>query len=444
MDGVEYTIRQIRARNIRICVGEKRERMLTPDYLLHISEGAEEIAETLHQYIVNRIVEAMMYRVGRGDDYLLTAKDKWMIEVLQDAGFMLEDIQKEIAKRTKQQMQEIKEAMEQAGVDALAYDDTIYRRAGISTIALDKSPHLIRLMQRNYEATLGEWRNFTRTMANESQKLFVREMDKAYNLVTSGTISYTQAVREAVNTIASEGVIVRYPSGREDTIETATLRAVRTGVSQATAQIQLARAKEEGVKLVLTSSHAGARPSHAKWQGHIFSVDWNDFDSYTLKPKNTPINHASKRSKYPDFVKSTRYGYVDGLCGANCRHNFSVYYDGMKNPFEKFDTEENKKAYELSQHQRTLERRIRATKRDVMAKKTAVDNAKSDEARKIAEVEYQKKAALLQKQNAAYNDFCEKNDLKKLSDRIQIAKWSRKQAAAARGAAKRYNNAKEG
>jgi len=45
---------------------------------------------------------------------------------------------------------------------------------------------------------------------------------------------------------------------------------------------------------------------------------------------------------------------------------------------------------------------------------------------------------LLQKQNKAYNDYCEKNGLKKLRDRIDVARWDRKQAAAARGAAKRY------
>ena len=69
------------------------------------------------------------------------------------------------------------------------------------------------------------------------------------------------------------------------------------------------------------------------------------------------------------------------------------------------------------------------------ARKTAV----TDEAKAEAEREYAKQAALLQKRNEAYNKFCEENDLKKLNDRITIAKWDRKQAAQARGAAKRYN-----
>ena len=154
--------------------------MLTPEYLLHVSEGAEQIAEQLHQDILNRIIDRIMVRIGRGEDYILTAVDKWNIEVLEDAGYLLEDIQREIAKRTKLQQTEIAEAMEDAGVRALSYDDAIYKAAGLSPVPLPQSPHLVRLMQRNYEATMGEWRNFTRTTAEAAQKAFINACDKAY------------------------------------------------------------------------------------------------------------------------------------------------------------------------------------------------------------------------------------------------------------------------
>lgn len=401
--------------------------MLSPDYLLHISEGAEEIAEQLHVNIVKRIIERIMIRIGRGEKYLLTATDKWQIENLQQAGYLLEDIQKEIAKATKLQQKEIAEAMEDAGVKALDYDDKIYKAAGLSPKPLTQSPELVRLVQRNYEATLGEWNNFTRTMADEAQRLFINQLDMAYNLVSTGSLSYTQAVREVLNNIVSDGVKVIYTNaetGRvwEDTIETATLRAARTGISQSTAQIQIARMDEMDVDLVITSSHLGARPSHQVWQGQVFS--------------------RSGRSKYPPFEESTGYKTVTGLCGANCRHSFSPFFEGMDNPFEQYDSEENQKQYEKEQYQRTLERRIRKTKREVMGLKEGVDAAPSEQAKFAADMDYQKKAALLAKQNAAYKEYCERNNLRPLSDRIQIAKWDREQAAAARGAAQRYNNSK--
>ena len=73
-----------------------------------------------------------------------------------------------------------------------------------------------------------------------------------------------------------------------------------------------------------------------------------------------------------------------------------------------------------------------------MGLRQGVDSAQSDEAKAAAETAYQKAAALLQKRNKAYNDFCEENNLKKLNERIAIAKWGRSQAAKARAAARRY------
>lgn len=75
-----------------------------------------------------------------------------------------------------------------------------------------------------------------------------------------------------------------------------------------------------------------------------------------------------------------------------------------------------------------------------MAKKEAVDACKDEKLKFELDMEYQRKSALLAKQNEAYKQYCADNDLKPLSDRLQIAKWDRKQAAAARGAAQRYEN----
>ena len=368
--------------------------MLKPDYLLHISEGAENIAEQLHIDIVNQIVDRILTRLDRGDNYLLTSTDKWQIEVLQDAGVLLEDIEREIARRTKQQEKEIKSAMEEAGVTALDYDDEIYRNAGLSPVPLTQSPHLVRIMQRNYDATLGEWKNFTRTTANEVQRTYIKAMDKAYNLVTSGAMTHTQAVHEILKEVIVDGIKVHYPTGHEDTIETATLRAVRTGISQMSAQVQLARMKEMGVALAITSSHLGARPTHEIWQGQVFSVDWEKMN--LVYPMNDiPMPQRRIVSEYPDFIESTRIGKVDGLCGANCRHSFSVYFEGQSNPFADFDSEENQERYELEQRQRELERRIRRTKREVMNWKEAVDNAQSDRLKFENDLIYQRKSALL-------------------------------------------------
>lgn len=403
--------------------------MLTPDYLLHISEGAEEISSQLHNDIINRIVERVIARIGRGEDYLFTASDKWQIEILQDAGYLLEDIQREIAARTRQQEQEIAVAMENAGVRAIEYDDSVYRAAGLSPTPITESPSMIRIMQRNYAATIGEWKNFTMTTAGAAQRSFINACDKAYQMAMTGAISYTQAVKEAVNEIIQSGATVTYPTGHTDTIETATLRAVRTGIAQATGQIQTARMEEMDWDIVLVSAHLGARSgdggqnptNHLWWQGKFYS-------------------RTGRTPHLPLFAETTGYGTVTGLCGANCRHSFGPG-DGVNNPYDidSINKADNAKAEQIQQRQRTLERRIRKTKSEVMGLKTAVDGAKDENLKFELDMEYQRKAALLAKQNRAYNDFCAENNLKRLSDRLQIARWDRQQAAAARGAAQRYN-----
>lgn len=407
--------------------------MLTPEYLLRISEGGEEIAEELHNSIIEKIIKRIMVRLDRGDGYILTPQDKWQIQILEDAGFLLEDIQKELAKATNLMKQEIAEAMEDAGVKTLEYDHSVYEAAGLHPAPLEMSPHLIRIMQRNFEETLGEWENFTATTADAAQQSFIKACDNAYNQVLTGSVSYSEALKDVINQIVSDGVEVVYPTGHTDSIETATLRCIRTGVSQATAQVTEARMEEIGWDIVLTSAHVGARPgdggpngtNHIWWQGRFFS-------------------RTGKTKEFPVLEDSTGYGTITGLCGVNCRHSFGPG-DGKNNPYDtkEFNYADQHEEYELQQRQRTLERRIRKTKRETMSKRVAMENAKTDEAREKLEREYQKSSALLQKQNKAYNEFCEENGLKKLNERITIAKWDRSQAAKARAAAKRYEDNKK-
>ncbi len=397
--------------------------MLTPSYLLDAPEPAEEIAEQLHIDILRRIIERILTRFQRGDDYILTGLDKWQIETLQEAGYLLEDIQKEIAKATGRMQKEIAQAMEDAGVRTLEYDDAIYKAAGLEPKPLSQSPHMIRLMEDTYQKTMGEWKNFTSISKKAVHSLFVDACDTAYMQAMSGAISPSQAIREAVEKIVEGGVYVEYPGGKKITIEAATARAVRTGISQAAARIQTARMDEMDVDLVIVSSHLGARPSHQVWQGLVYS--------------------RSGDGEYPDFVKTTGYGSVTGLCGANCRHSFYPYFEGQRNPFEQFDAEENLKQYELEQHQRAMERRIRNTKREAMGYRTAAEKEKDPARKEAYQNKYGQKAALLQKQNAAYNQFCEDTGQKKRNDRISIALWNRSEAAKARAAAKRYKEDNE-
>lgn len=406
--------------------------MLEPEYLRRVSEGSEQIASSLHDYIIRQIIRRIMLRIGRGEEYLLTSSDVWRIKTLQESGYLLEDITAEIAKYTKRQKKEIKAVMEEAGIKALEADNKVYQAAGLSPEPLAQSPALIRLMERNMLATVNEWTNYTRTTARVAQVLYIAECDIAYNKVMTGAVSYTQAVREAVDTIVKDGVVVRYPTGHKDTIETATARAVRTGIAQATGDICLKRMEEMDWDIVLVSAHVGARTgdggqnpgNHAWWQGQYFS-------------------RAGKDKRFPDFKESTGYGTIEGLCGVNCRHSFgSGTGEAKDNPYKELMTADNYRVEQAEKRQRELERRIRKTKRAVMGLQEAVDGCKDEQVKFSMQQELDRKSYLLQSQNKAYNEYCKDNNLQPLADRLRIAQWGREQAARARGAARRYENAK--
>lgn len=382
--------------------------MLDPDYILSMTDEAEYVASLLHTEIVNRVVDRIITRLQRGDDYVLTAVDKWQIETLEQAGYLAEDIQKIIAKRTGLTKATIKKAFTSAGVRSLAWDNAVYQSAGLAALGLKQSPLMLRLLERGYNATAGNWINFTRTTANAAQQLFITETDKAYRLVTSGAVSYSEAIKNAVENAVKQGVYVQYPSGHRDTIEVATSRAVRTGISQTCSEITQTRMDEMKWDIVLVSAHLGARlgdggenfTNHYWWQGKFYSRSGND-------------------KRFPPFEVCGE-GDVQGIFGANCRHSIGPG-DGIHNPFQHYDAEENRKAYELSQQQRKKERRIRARKRVVSGLKESVKVCTDPDAKKALQSSLKLEQAKLAKQNAEYREFCDNNDLKPFMERLRIA-----------------------
>lgn len=384
--------------------------MLTPDYLLRITEGAERIAEELHNYVIAKVVERIMERIGRGEELLLSSTDRYQLINLMEHGYMVDELQGVIAKYTKLQKDELRQAFEDAGITALDYDNEVYIKAGLSPLPLRQSPQLVRLLQASYDTTMGTWKNYTNTLANNSVLAYTRAVDKAYMLTSSGVESYNVAVADAIQELGEQGIpTIQYPSGKSENIEVAVARAVRTGVTQATAKVSEERMNEYHWDIVLTSAHMGARigdggenPSnHAWWQGRFFT-------------------RYGENPQFPDFVKSTGYGTGEGLCGWNCRHSFGAG-DGVFNPYEGLiDKEENKKYYEKTQRQRALERRIRKLKREVNALEVAMDSCTDEQAKFELSQRLEREKARLLDANVEYRDFCLNNKLKPQEVRLKV------------------------
>lgn len=374
-----------------------------------VAQGAYENAARLHDYVIRAILERLFARFERTGQITFTATDKWQIESLQQSGMLLKDINKEIAKLTGVQAKEIRNALKQAGIESLKTDALVYAAAGLpDNVTL--SPAMARIAARQYEATYGRWLNYTRTTALAAQNAFYSECDRAYNEMITGAFDYSTAVKGAISRIASTGLeTIAYNSGHKDTIEVATLRAVRTSAGQTASEITATRAAEMGIYLFLTSAHIGARPTHYEWQGKVFWVDWDRLSSaipINVAPQATAPDEI--REKYPEFVATTGIGTVTGLCGANCRHSYSPYIEGVSySPFPDIDKEENAKRYANSQKARRMERAIRKSKRELMGYELALPAG--DPAIQAA---YDKTLAKVNRQTSAYYAFMKEAGLK--------------------------------
>ena len=390
--------------------------MLTPQQILEIVDTMYPSIDELNIWITADLIKRIMARLGRGEGTFLTATDDWQLQVYQAAGGHLDAVQQEINRWTKMADTEIKRIFEDAGIKAVTYDSDFYVEHGLSGIDLAQSESMIRLLEDTYQRTAGTVHNFTRTTAQASQQRFIKALDTAHLKVMTGATSYAKAVEDAVQDIVSEQTKVVYPTGHTDTIETAVLRAVRTGVAQASGNLAIQGMEERDWDVVLVSAHLGARygdggqnlGNHFWWQGKFYS-------------------RTGRTPELPLFVESTGYGTGEGLCGWNCRHSLGPG-DVRHNPYTQFDAAENKKAFDLSQKQRAMESRIRRTKTKLVGLRTAIEAAEDASMKVPLEAQYTRTAKLLEKQNLDYNQFCEDTGLKRLSDRIQIAKWTREDA----------------
>lgn len=402
--------------------------MLQPTYIWRLTEAAEQAASALETRIKCMIIERLVARLDRREEFYLTSTDIWNAQVYEDAGGLLEDIAKEITKYTPLQADLVYKAFLDAMDKSWKYDSAVYRAAGIAEEKLTQSPHYVRLLQRHYEDTINDIYNMTGTRAAAAQKVFIEECSKAYFSIATGAESYSSsvvnAIERAVANVSDKGVLIEYPSGHIDTLETATLRAVRTGVVQTTAAITNERMNEYGWDLVRVSAHYGARASHAVWQGGLYSLN-------------------GKTPGYKLLADATGYGTVTGLCGANCRHSYGPGTPDH-NPYERINNGENAKIYEDMQRQRELERRIRRSKGKLLEDRAAIESATSEAVKEKMQRKYDRRSATLARQNKAYNEFCEETGFKRRDDRLYKGGFTRAEANKASGAARRYNNEKGG
>ena len=339
------------------------------------------------------------------------------IKALRSHGIDLEDIEKAIRETTGISQKKLNELLD----DVVARNQEYYTE--LINIADVTAPERLVDIEDTwaiYEQTNHTFTNLTQSMGFlvdngrtmlPPAKAYQWALDNAEMQIQSGAISYNQAIKYAVKSLADSGIkTVDYESGHVDQIDVAARRAVMTGVNQLCAKYTEQSAEYLKTEYFEVSAHAGARDkpgpspwsSHKDWQGKVYSTKSGD--------------------KYPNIYEVCGLGAVDGIEGANCRHRRYPWVEGVS---ERTYTDEQLShiddglgcefegttysAYEATQQQRKIERTIRKLKRERAAYHAA--GLTEDE---------QAVSIRLRRLNAKYKDFSEAAGLPEQKERLKV------------------------
>lgn len=399
--------------------------MLTPEQLAHCTDDIVELYTKLNEEIVRDIAR----RVAKASD--VTPTGRLQILALQNVGMLTDDILQTVSKYSGMSDSLLYDLFEDAGIMSVEYDMEIYTKNGLNPLPLNMSPAAMQTLEAGYRKTNGNLRNLTGTTAVTSQTNFINACTMAEMKAESGAFSPQQAIIDAVKQLAADGAVVRYPSGHKDKLDVAVRRNVMTGIGQTTGEICLGYARDLEWDLMEITAHAGARPSHARWQGQIVSL--------------------SGRKGYLS-LDDIGYGTGEGFKGYNCRHDWYPYSEGSARMYSaeeiaklnakiiEFPDGSMHTLYEAEQYQRAYERRIRETKRILAAKNEFIINTDSEPLKRAMQSEFDKKAITLKRQEAQLKDFCKKTGLRIDSSRMQKYGFGRSTAQEAQGSANRHYN----
>ena len=200
-----------------------------------------------------------------------------------------------------------------------------------------------------YQATLSD----IVTRVNTTQGI----LNVATGEVVTGVSSWNQAVRQGVQKMVENGLTGYIDhGGHKWSPEAYVAMDVRTTMANTARAAVWERCEDYGDDLYQVSWHNAARPLCFPWQAKVISRsdtvrDVEDDEGNTI--------HVYAQSE-------TTYGEPAGLFGINCGHYpipFVPGFSRIRQPQQ--DAKENEEAYQQSQQQRYLERRLREEKRDL-------------------------------------------------------------------------------
>jgi hypothetical protein len=289
----------------------------------------------------------------------------WQLDKLNQLGALTQENIITLAKHSHLAIDEVSELLKQAGYEAVSEIDIdliegVRRGILARPAAIEESQALLQVLDA-FENHSRNWINMVNTtMLNQTRQQYLNVVNEVTAKVLGGTATPRQALRQAAAQWADMGIPAMIDkAGRTWSTEGYINMITRTVSNNVVNEMQDVRMDEYEVDLVEVSSHIGARPLCAPYQGRIFS--------------------RSGRNPHYTALEDTSIGEAAGLFGINCNHIKYPYVPGItEKRYEPYALKENDRIYEESQKQRYLERQIRKGKREYNMM-TALDDKEGQE-----------------------------------------------------------------
>lgn len=311
-----------------------------------------------------RILQDIARRIKKTGEITSTAD--WQINRLRILGYSSEDIEREIKKTLDVSYPEMFELYDKVIDWEYVRNKDIYEQINAEFIPYEENRQLQQITDAIIQQSLEDLENVTKSLGfyldyngrkvlTPLSQVYTNYLDNACFDIVTGAFDYGSVLRRVVTQLTNSGLRkIEYGSGYASRVEVAARRAVMTGVANLTGEIADYNAKKLGTEYFEVEWHAGARPTHAVWQGQV----WTKEQLYSV----------------------CGLGTVTGLLGANCYHTYYPFFPGIseRNWSDDWLEEQNRKEskpkefrgkeyalYEAKQRQRQMETAMRAQREKV-------------------------------------------------------------------------------
>lgn len=367
-----------------------------------IASRYQDLEEHIMQDIVRRIMKA-------GE---ITSTADWQINRLRILGYSSEDIEQEIKKTLNASYPEMFELYDKVINWEYVRNKDIYEQINAEYIPFEENGQLKQITEAIIDQSFDDLENVTNSLGfyldygngkkvlTPLSQVYTKYLDAACYDIVTGAFDYNSVLRRVVTQLTNSGLRqIDYSSGRANRVDVAARRAVMIAVSQITGKISEYNAQKLGTEYFEVEWHAGARPTHAVWQGRV----WSKEQLYSV----------------------CGLGTVTGLLGVNCYHTYYPFFPGIsqRNWSDDWLEEQNRKEaepksfdgkeytlYEAKQRQRQMETAMRAQREKVRL----LQHGGADQDEIILH------KAKYQGQLNEYSRFCRKMSLTEERERIYL------------------------